>query len=98
MPSEYSILNCADDAAWPAKLIVFNPSSDIEEIPASRNTFVQERPGKSRRTLGIRSYDFKMMILTEIRKAILKKGLISTVSSTVPRDSKKEEPQKRLSR
>jgi hypothetical protein len=30
MPSAYSALNCAEDAAWPAKLIVFNPSSDIE--------------------------------------------------------------------
>jgi hypothetical protein len=39
-----------------------------------------------------------MMILTEIRKAILKKGLISTVSSNGSRDDEKEEPQKRLSR
>jgi hypothetical protein len=27
------------------------------------------------------SYDFRMLVLTEIRKAILKKGLISTVSA-----------------
>ncbi|MBB3457876.1 hypothetical protein FHT86_006194 [Rhizobium sp. BK313] len=77
---------------------MFNPSSDIEEIPASRNTFVQEKPVKSRRTLGVRSYDFKMVVLTEIRKAILKKGLISTVSSEAPHQGEKEEPQKRLSR
>ncbi|MBB3611180.1 hypothetical protein [Rhizobium sp. BK602] len=77
---------------------MFNPSSDIEEIPASRNTFVQEKPAKSKRTLGTRSYDFRMLVLTEIRKAILKKGLISTVSSKPPEKGEKEEPQKRLSR
>jgi len=38
------------------------------------------------------------VFLTEIRKAILKKGLISTVSSEMPIHGKKEEPQKRLSR
>jgi hypothetical protein len=39
-----------------------------------------------------------MVVLTEIRKAILKKGLISTVSARSVIQDKKEEPQKRLSR
>ncbi|MDE1996136.1 MAG: hypothetical protein KGI75_26795, partial [Rhizobiaceae bacterium] len=45
---------------------------------------VQETPAESRRTRRIRSYDLKMGFLTEIRKAILKKGLISTVSWRTP--------------